>query len=59
MRKVNADLRTVLEIPEVKSRLESSATYVRHMSPAETRDYIRAEQRAWRPVVKQFGVTTP
>ena len=38
MRKVNADLRTVLDIPEVKSRLESSATYVRHMSPAETRD---------------------
>ena len=59
VRKVNADLRTVLDIPEVKSRLESSATYVRHMSPAETRDYIRAEQQAWRPVVKQFGVTTP
>ena len=59
VRKVNADLRMVLDIPEVKSRLESSATYVRHMSPAETRDYIRAEQRAWRPVVKQFGVTTP
>ena len=59
VRKVNADLRTVLDIPEVKSRLESSATYVRHMSPAETRDYIRAEQQAWRPVVRQFGVTTP
>ena len=55
---MNADLRTVLDIPEVKSRLESSATYVRQLSPAETRDYIRAEQQAWRPVVKQFGVTT-
>ena len=59
VRKVNADLRKVLDMPEVKSRFESSATYVRHMSPAETREYIRAEQQAWRPVVKQFGVTTP
>jgi tripartite-type tricarboxylate transporter receptor subunit TctC len=58
VRKINADLRTVLDIPEVRSRLETVATYVRHMSPAETRDYIRAEQQAWRPVVKQFGVTT-
>jgi tripartite-type tricarboxylate transporter receptor subunit TctC len=57
VRKVNADLRTVLDIPEVRSRLETSATYVRHLSPAETRTYIRAEQQAWRPVVKQFGVT--
>jgi hypothetical protein len=31
---------------------------VRHMTPAETRDYIRAERQAWRPVVKQFGVAT-
>ena len=58
VRKVNADLRTVLDIPEVKSRLESSPP-MSAMSPAETRDYIRAEQQAWRPVVKQFGVTTP
>jgi tripartite-type tricarboxylate transporter receptor subunit TctC len=58
VRKVNADLRTVLDIPEVRSRLESGATYVRHMTPAETRDYIRAERQAWRPVVKQFGVAT-
>ena len=58
MRKINADLRTVLDIPEVRSRLETVATYVRHMPPAETRDYIRAEQQAWRPVVKRFGVTT-
>ena len=58
VRKVNTDLRTVLDIPEIKARLESSATYVRHLSPDETREYIRAEQQAWRPVVKQFGVPT-
>jgi tripartite-type tricarboxylate transporter receptor subunit TctC len=58
VRKVSADLRTVLNIPEVRSRLEGGATYVRHMTPAETRDFIRAERQAWRPVVKQFGVAT-
>ena len=58
VRKINADLRTVLEIPEVKSRFETLATYVRHLSPAETGEYIRDEQEAWRPVVKQVGVTT-
>ena len=56
VRKISADLRTVLDIPEVRSRLEGAATYVRHMNPAEAREFMRAEQKAWRPVVKQFGV---
>jgi tripartite-type tricarboxylate transporter receptor subunit TctC len=55
VRKINADLKTVLDIPEVKSRFETLATYIRHLSPAETGEFIRAEQAAWRPVVKQFG----
>jgi tripartite-type tricarboxylate transporter receptor subunit TctC len=58
VRKINADLRTVLDLPEVRSQLEGAATYVRHMNPTETREVIRAEQKAWRPVVKQFGVTS-
>ena len=56
VQKINADLRTVLDISEVRSRLEAAATYVRHMNPAEAREFMRAEQKAWRPVVKQFGV---
>jgi tripartite-type tricarboxylate transporter receptor subunit TctC len=57
-RKVNADLRTVLDLPEVRARFETTGTYVRHLSPAETRAHIRAEQQAWRLVVKDFGVTS-
>lgn len=57
VRKVNADLRTALDIPEVRSRFETLATYVRHLTPAETGEFIRAEQKAWEPVVKQVGVT--
>ena len=59
VRKVNADLRTVLDQQEVRARFETLATYIRHLSPAETGEFIRAEQEAWRPIVKQVGVTTP
>lgn len=56
VRKASADLRTVLDHPEVKARFETLATYARHMSPAETGKFIRDEQEAWRPIVKQVGV---
>ena len=59
VRKVNADLRTVLDQQEVRARFETLATYIRHLSPAETGEFIRAEQEAWRPIVKQVGVTAP
>ncbi len=58
VRKVNADLRTVLDLPEVRARFETLATYVRHLSPAETGAFIRAEQDAWRPVVERVGAAT-
>ncbi len=53
VRKINADLRAVLDQPEVKSRFETLATYIRNLSPAETGQFIRAEMDAWRPIVKQ------
>ncbi len=58
VRKINADLRTVLDVPDVRQRFETLATYVRHLSPAETGKFIRDEQEAWRPVVKKVGVTS-
>jgi len=54
VRKINGDLRTVLDQSEVRARFETGATYVRHLSPAETGQYIRAEMDAWRPIAKQF-----
>ena len=59
VRKVNADLRTVLDMPEVRQRFETLATYIRHLTPEETGKFIRDEQDAWRPVVKKVGVTSP
>lgn len=57
VRKINADLRTALDIPEVRSRFETGATYVRHLSPEETGKYIREEMDAWRPTAKKFAPT--
>ena len=57
VRKVNADVKTVLDQPEVRGRFETLATYIRHLTPAETGQFIRDEQKAWEPVVKQVGVT--
>src|SRR5262245_547401 len=55
VRKVNADVRSVLDVPEVRTRFETLATYVRHLSPDETGAFMRAEQAAWRPVVQQVA----
>src|SRR5258706_15086562 len=57
VRKINADLRTVLDIPEVRQRFETLATYVRHLTPSETVKFFRCEQVAWRPVDHTGGDT--
>jgi tripartite-type tricarboxylate transporter receptor subunit TctC len=57
VRQVRQDLRTALEQPDLKQRLESLAVYTRAMSPAELDAYIRNEQDLWKPVIRQVGLT--
>jgi tripartite-type tricarboxylate transporter receptor subunit TctC len=57
--KVRQDLRTVVEQPEVKTRLETLGVYTRSMSEAELADFIRKEQAVWKPVIRQVGLTVP
>jgi tripartite-type tricarboxylate transporter receptor subunit TctC len=52
--KVNADLRTVLAMPDVIKRFETLASYPRPLSPADTGAFIRSEQELWWPVVRQI-----
>jgi tripartite-type tricarboxylate transporter receptor subunit TctC len=59
VRKINTDVRSVLDVPEVRQRFETLATYIRHLTPEETGKFIRDEQAAWQPVVKKVGVTSP
>ena len=56
VRKINADLKSVLDNAEVRARFETLATYIRHLSPVETGAFVRSEQQAWRPIVQQVGV---
>ena len=56
VRKVNADLNAVLELPAIKQRFQEIGTYPRPMSPNEATEFIRAEQALWRPIVRQMGV---
>jgi tripartite-type tricarboxylate transporter receptor subunit TctC len=54
-RKVSDDLRTVLKEPAMIKRFEDIASYINPMSPTELRDYIRAEQALWKPVIEQIA----
>ena len=51
--KVNADVRTVLALDEVKEKFAALGSYPRPLSPKETGEYIRREQDAWSPLVRQ------
>jgi tripartite-type tricarboxylate transporter receptor subunit TctC len=53
--KVNADLRIVLDQPNVRERLASIGSTVRPMSPAELVTFMRDEQRKWKPVLNEVG----
>jgi tripartite-type tricarboxylate transporter receptor subunit TctC len=57
VRKVNADLNAILADPQLRQRLQDLGAFVRTMSPAETGAFIRSEQEAWRPLVRQVGLT--
>jgi tripartite-type tricarboxylate transporter receptor subunit TctC len=57
IKKVNADLRTVLDTDDVKQKFEVLGTYPRALSPAETAAFIRSEQQLWWPVVRQLGAS--
>ena len=55
IRKINADVRVVLDMPDVKQKFESLGTYPHALSPAETAAFIRSEQQLWWPVVRALG----
>jgi tripartite-type tricarboxylate transporter receptor subunit TctC len=58
VRKVNADLRTALEDPEVKSKFAANGAFVRHMTPEEVTAFVQAEQKTWRPILEQVARET-
>jgi tripartite-type tricarboxylate transporter receptor subunit TctC len=57
VRKVNADLRKVMEMDEVKQKFEVLGTYPRSLSPEETAAFIQSEQQLWLPLVRQLNAS--
>jgi tripartite-type tricarboxylate transporter receptor subunit TctC len=53
--KVNADLRKVVAMPEVVDRFQTLGTYTRDLTPAQTGEFIRSEERLWWPIVRQIN----
>jgi len=55
VRKVNADLRTALDDPEVNAKLAANGAYVRHLTPAEVTSFVQNEQKTWRPILEKLA----
>jgi tripartite-type tricarboxylate transporter receptor subunit TctC len=55
IQKVNADLRKVVAMPEVIERFQTLGTYTRDLTPAQTGEFMRSEERLWWPIVRQVN----
>jgi tripartite-type tricarboxylate transporter receptor subunit TctC len=53
VQKINADLRIVLAQPDLIEKFAAIGTYPQPLSPAETAEFMRAEQQLWWPVVRE------
>jgi tripartite-type tricarboxylate transporter receptor subunit TctC len=52
IQKINTDLRKVVAMPDVIERFQQLGTYSRDLTPAQTNDFMRAEEQLWWPVVR-------
>jgi len=54
--KLNADLRAVLDRPDIKQRFIELGSVTRSLLPQEVAEFIRSEQQLWKPVVNKLGL---
>jgi tripartite-type tricarboxylate transporter receptor subunit TctC len=55
--KLNSQLITVLNNPEIKAQLNSRGFDVLTSTPIQTAEYIKSEVTKWAPIVRKSGVT--
>jgi tripartite-type tricarboxylate transporter receptor subunit TctC len=53
--KINAEVRRIFELPEVKARLVEIGAVPSPMTPDEFSAFIKAERDKWQEVVKTSG----
>jgi tripartite-type tricarboxylate transporter receptor subunit TctC len=55
VQKLNRAVLKVLELPEVKKRLERDAVELRPMTPEEFTQFMEREVAKWAPIAKRVG----
>jgi tripartite-type tricarboxylate transporter receptor subunit TctC len=55
IQKVSADLRKVIALPDVVERFQTLGTYTRDLTPVQTEEFIRSEERLWWPIVRRIN----
>lgn len=55
IRKVNADLRKVVAMTDVKARFQTLGTYTRDLTPSQTAEFMRNEEKLWWPIVREVN----
>ena len=55
VQKVATDLKAVLAIPEMQERFHVLGTYTRDLTPAQTFDFMRSEEKLWWPIVREVN----
>ena len=55
IQKINADLRKVVAMPDVVERLQTLGTYSRDLTPAQTEEFLRSEEKLWWPIVREVN----
>jgi len=52
IQKLNADLRKVVAMPDVQEKFHGLGTYTRDLTPQQTNDFLRSEEKLWWPIVR-------
>ena len=55
VQKINADLRRVVAMPDVIERFQTLGTYTRDLTPAQTEEFLRSEEKLWWPIVREIN----
>jgi tripartite-type tricarboxylate transporter receptor subunit TctC len=55
VQKLNADLRKVVSQPDIQQRFHTLGTYTRDLTPAQTGEFMRSEEKLWWPIVREVN----
>jgi tripartite-type tricarboxylate transporter receptor subunit TctC len=58
VRKVNKDLWTALNDPDVKAKYAANGAFLRYMTPEQVTEFVQDQQKTWRPILEQVAKDT-